>query len=183
MFRNIIFIAFISALIAGCSSHGRYYFYNGNPRPATQVAYVGVHSTLTMVNFDAIPIRNKKLTASFDILPGKHTLDFSYGSTSKSYSYTKVSRGVLSGLELNAQPGHIYYIYPSFPTRDTWKPKAIDIAKNEDLSTIPPYVWNSIPVPDENKERYILSIKRKFEQHFQKKQNHSVRVSEDKYWE
>ena len=183
MFRNLTLIVLISVLIAGCSSHGRYYFYDGNARPATQVAYVGVHSTLTMINFNAIPMRDKKLTASFDILPGKHILDFYYGSVSKSYSYTTVSKGAVSTLELNALPGHIYYIYPSFPTRETWQPKAIDIANAEDLSTIPPYVWDSIPVPDENKKSYILSIKRKFEQHFQKKQSHSIRISNDKYWE
>lgn len=181
MFKNFLFIIYISVLISGCSSHGRYYFYDGNPLPATQVAYVHVHDTLTMINFNTIPMRVKKLTTSFDILPGKHTLDLTFSSMS--YSAKTVSSGTLSTIELNAQPGHIYYIYPSFPTHDSWRPKAIDISKAEDLSTIPPYVWDATPVPDENKKSYILTIKKNFEQHFQAQQNHCIRVSESKYWE
>ncbi|MCK5232868.1 MAG: hypothetical protein KAR13_21525 [Desulfobulbaceae bacterium] len=183
LYGSFLFIIFISILMTGCASHERYYFYNGNPLPASQVAFVGVHSTLTMINFDTIPMRNKKLTASFDILPGEHTLDLAFGSTAKTYSVTTVSKGAIATLKLNTEPGHIYYIYPSFPTRDTWQPKAVDIAKADDLSNIPPYVWDSIPVPDEHKKSYILSIRRKFERHFQKKQNHSLRVSERKNWE
>jgi hypothetical protein len=112
MFRNYLLIAFI-IIISGCSSHRRYYFYNGNPLPEAQVAYMGVHSTLTIINFDTIPMRDNKLSASFDILPGNHTIDLSFSSDSRSYSATTVSSGALSTIELNAQPGHIYYIYPS----------------------------------------------------------------------
>ena len=39
-------------------------------------------------------------------------------------------------VEIDAQAGHTYFIYPTFPSKTTWQPKVIDIASDEDYLKI-----------------------------------------------
>jgi hypothetical protein len=63
-----------------------------------------------------------------ELLPGDYTLSLSY-SASNLY-------GDKVGLRLQAEAGHVYYISPWFPDRNTWTPHVIDISKDEDYYPI-----------------------------------------------
>jgi hypothetical protein len=39
-------------------------------------------------------------------------------------------------LSLHAEPGHVYFIYPEFPTTGGWHPSLIDIANDEDYNKL-----------------------------------------------
>lgn len=175
---------FFLALMTGCAGQTRYYFYEGPPRPATDVSVVVMNSTLKWTSFDGTPIRRPYLTHTFDALPGAHTLDFTYSlMTKESHSTTRISKGALTTLQFNVQANHVYYIYPSFPSPAIWQPQIIDFGKVEDLPNALPVVWDAIPVPDDHKESVFLSIREKAEQHFQNGSHHSFQVSARQHWE
>lgn len=125
-----------------------------------------------MINLNNIPLA--EFPRTYDISPGEYALDIFYSDVSEAHKTRYITSGRSNTL-LHAQSGHIYFIYPSFPSKRKWELKIVDFDKLDDLSSFSQDFWSDI----EDGKR----IKERVEQHFKMKHNHSLRVSGRKHWE
>ena len=122
--RVVLAVLFSSLVLSGG-------FYAGEPLPPSQVALVMVGASCRL---DALTLEGKPradLVGKYkvELLPGQHHLCVNYRSgQSHSVGCADVS--------LNAQAGHTYLIYGSFPVGTSrWVPVVVDFARDEDYIT------------------------------------------------
>lgn len=173
-FARFAFMSLLMFLFAGCVSYPRYYLYDGAPRAQTEVSTVVLQGDLTLASINGIPMAT--YSKIYDIHPGDYAFDVTYFTSGEVSRYKKVViRGRVDAFKLNAQPGHIYYLYPSRPDKRTWKLEMTDFANVDDLSKFKPGFWS-----DAQSGEWLRG---KVDQHFQKRDTHGVRISENKQWE
>ena len=120
-------------LLAGCAASGTR-FYEGTPRQANEIAVFILHRHcyLSQVTENgANPQKILQMSFIYELLPGNYTLCVGYQYRG---DYSSSSSKGCYDLRLDANPGHVYYIYPSFPARNQWKPLAVDFAKEDDYA-------------------------------------------------
>jgi hypothetical protein len=122
-----------SIFFVGCFSTG-FRFYSGNPRPRNEVALftTGGGCQCFTVEEEGQPAKSFYYNRGSEILPGHYVLCCGYISTSGNTT----SNGAVN-VELKAQAGHLYFIYPEFPAPKIWNPTVIDISRDEDYKKVP----------------------------------------------
>ena len=178
LLKYIICCAFLAISISGCAGQSpRYYFYEGNPRSSDKVATVVLYGHIMMISLNNIPLA--EFPRVFDVSPGKYAFDIIYMDTSEQFN-TRTSYSGRSNAMLQAQSGHIYYLYPLISKDKNnvlkWEPKVVDFEKIEDLLSYSKGYWDTSR--EDGKK-----IKDRVEQHYQKNQSHSLSISERKQWE
>jgi len=104
-------------------------------------------------------------------LPGEYTLCVRYNYSG---DYSKSGSTDCTNLNLIARPGHVYYVYPSFPAADRWKPTVADFSGNEDYSKFSHGLLDNL---DDGND-----LKSRAERYF-KGERAFIRFSERGYWE
>ena len=106
-------------------------FYAGEPLPPSQVALVmvGIDYRLDALTLEGKPRADLVGKDKVELLPGQHRVCVHYQRGQQS------SVGCVD-VALNAQAGHTYYIYGSFPLgTGRWDPVVVDFAREEDYIT------------------------------------------------
>ena len=128
--RVVLAVLFSSLVLSGELFAGDR-FYAGEPLPPSQVALVmvGANCRLDAVTLEGKPRADLVGKYKVELLPGQHRLCVNYRSgQSHSVGCADVS--------LNAQAGHTYLIYGSFPVGTSrWVPVVVDFAREEDYAT------------------------------------------------
>lgn len=127
-------------MLAGCAAGLR--FYSDGPRPSKDVALVLVDCRLDGITGEGRPkmdLVGNEGTLS-ELLPGDYVLDLRYVYQS---AYLN-RRGANVEYPLKAAAGHVYYVYPEFPTGSTWRPAVVDISSEEDYRKIPDRTPDSV---------------------------------------
>jgi len=122
-------LLFLVAFMTGCLSTTYQRHYQGDLKPLSEVAiimqmdnpatsfidYVDGIDTHTSLNkgFGRLAV-----TGLQEITPGKHIICAGYQKYLGSNIY-RDSKGC-SNIELNAMPGHVYFLYPRFQTHSSW---------------------------------------------------------------
>ena len=120
--------------ISGCVEGRRFYF--SEPLPADQVSLFitkDYKTTIHSIGEAGKPIKNFAGLDMGEILPGNYTLCVAYvyiGTYKNEYSHGCVN------LDLNALPGHVYYIFPMVTKNNLWQPGIVDISHDEDYQKI-----------------------------------------------
>jgi hypothetical protein len=133
----------LTVCLFGCHRVIGQRFYPGNPRPLNEVALFTKHEDCLIpgVVEEGKPTKEFWENPGGELLPGRYILRVGYivGST--------VGHAV--NIELNAQPGHLYYVYPelfingtwvnhlTFSRSTMWRPVMVDIARDEDFYKVP----------------------------------------------
>jgi hypothetical protein len=138
--RRIVYCLIVFFMcLAGCAAMvGGRRFYSGEPRPIRDIAILAVvdgNCRVDSITESGKPKKN--LTGGGDdvlgeLLPGNYAIDVRYVNQGV---YSTI-RGKSVMLSLHAEPGHVYFIYPEFPTTGGWHPSLIDIANDEDYNKL-----------------------------------------------
>jgi hypothetical protein len=110
-------------------------FYDGPPRSIKEVAIFAAQEDC-MISAVRQGGNEKSLCLpkyGGELMPGRYQLTVGY--VHSGLYKTTTSKGPVH-IEINAQGGHTYFIYPTFPGSDTWQPSVIDIASDEDYLKI-----------------------------------------------
>ncbi len=181
LLTKFAFSVLLVVLSAGCVSHPRYYYYDGAPRAQTEVSTVVMHGSvgvggyLLMHRLNGTPVGALPLYSNvFDLPPGRYTLDVVYNRSYQKSQNTMVHINGKAALKLNAQPGHIYYLYPTFPSEGAWQLGVADFANIDDMSNFNLGARNDRHSGD--------LLKRIVGKHYKRKETHSLHVG-SKYWE
>jgi hypothetical protein len=127
----MVFVLVISLI--GCASPGTR-FYSGAPRQADQVAVFVLHRHCyinTITENGTIQKKIQQMSFIYEMLPGNHSLCVGYQYKG---DYSSSSSQGCYNLKFDAKPGHVYYIYPSFPAKNEWKPLIVDFASDADYA-------------------------------------------------
>ena len=137
------FWVFFTALsVASCSINSFNYrrIYSGAPLPRNEVAIVikPDNCYITAVEEDGKPPKQTPLLwGDIELLPGKYTLYIHWGQIKTGYSSTTITKAKEPlPIQVIAEPGRIYFIYPDFPERGRWKPVVIDNVTDKDFESI-----------------------------------------------
>ena len=134
------FWVFFTALsLASCSTDQINYrrIYSGAPLPRNEVAIVikPQNCYITALEEDGKPPKQMPLLwGDIELLPGKYTLYIHWGQLNSSNIITKAKEPL--PIQVIAEPGRIYFIYPDFPERGRWKPVVIDNVTDKDFESI-----------------------------------------------
>lgn len=149
-----IMLAGMALVFIGCSTTGKHVrWYEGAPRDHCDIATLKVRRTLRyssmafVESIDSKPLnkgnrRTANTTKEIELLPGKHTLEVSYGDANMGRSLSNVV------ISFNFQPGRVYElrvapvapIHPSFGAglkriligeRYLWTAWIVDLQTNE----------------------------------------------------
>ena len=127
------FWVFFTALsLVSCSLNQFNYrrIYSGAPLPRNEVAIVikPDYCYITAVEEDGkTPKQTPLLWGDIELLPGKYTLYIHWGKINTGYSSTTITKAAEPlPIQVIAQPGRVYFIYPDFSERGRWKPVVID---------------------------------------------------------
>jgi hypothetical protein len=160
----------LSILASGCAmSPNTARFYSGEPRPSTEVAIVLLHHHLVLDNFNNKPML--RTVSSLENLPGVNVLCLRYhyqGSYSKGISQDCID------IKVTSQPGHVYYVYPSFPTEYQWRPVTVDFSRPEDYAKFHQELLSDI---DDGSDIYNRANR------YIRGERAHIRFSERGYWE
>jgi len=133
-YRILVIILLATVLlVVGCAAPGTR-FYPGSPRQANEIAVFILHRHCYLSQImenGANPQKILQMSFVYELLPGNHTLCVGYQYRG---DYSSSSSKGCYDLRLDAKPGHVYYIYPSFPAKNQWKPLAVDFAKDDDYA-------------------------------------------------
>jgi hypothetical protein len=133
---NVVLVSillFLFLWLTGCAATGSR-FYSGAPRQANHVAVFVLHRHCYMNTFTengALQKKIQQMSFIYEALPGNHALCVGYHYKG---DYSSSSSQGCYNLKFDAKPGHVYYIYPSFPSPGQWKPLIVDFANEDDYA-------------------------------------------------
>ena len=169
------FWVFFTALsLASCSTDQINYrrIYSGAPLPRNEVAIVikPQNCYITALEEDGKPPKQMPLLwGDIELLPGKYTLYIHWGQIKTGYSSTTITKAKEPlPIQVIAQPGRVYFIYPDFSEPGRWKPVVIDNVTDKDFESIATKYLN-VPVWS-----YVESIF--------KGERRSLMQTEEGYW-
>ncbi len=143
MSKKYIILFFLFAaifIIAGCqtSSDSRYYFYHGNPGERENVSVIVMGRYLYPVGLSILKTGENlwpftkdqpspmSMPYTFDIQPGGYTLRTVFYNSGKTV-------GDAVEIDINAQPGMIYFLYPETLPNNTWRLHLKEFSSSDDL--------------------------------------------------
>jgi hypothetical protein len=136
-------LVFLTALsLASCSINQFNYrrIYSGAPLPRNEVAIVikPDYCFITALEEDGkSPKQTPLLWGDIELLPGKYTLYIHWGKINTGYASTTITKAKEPlPIQIIAQPGRVYFIYPDFSERGRWKPVVIDNITDKDFESI-----------------------------------------------
>ncbi len=136
-------LVFLTALsLASCSINQFNYrrIYSGAPLPRNEVAIVikPDYCFITALEEDGkSPKQTPLLWGDIELLPGKYTLYIHWGKINTGYASTTITKAKEPlPIQIIAQPGRVYFIYPDFSERGRWKPVVIDNVTDKDFESI-----------------------------------------------
>lgn len=131
----------ILMMLVGCATGQR--FYSSEPRLRKDVAVfvTGEACWVQSVTMEGQPKMflwdlGPGIFRIRELLPATYELELRYYSEGYKYSNKYSMRGGTAPYTLQATAGHVYYIYPEFPTPDTWRPAVLDIVSDEDYQKL-----------------------------------------------
>ena len=132
----------VSLMMVGCGGGSGGYTAGDSLRPSEEEATVTLHQDLMLIDYDRLSLPQYPKT--YDISPGEYVLELIFLDTGETNPDVRISTAQFTTVSLNAQPGHLYYIYPSFPCNDKWQPEMSDFVRPEDLSIYPEDFWTDL---------------------------------------
>jgi len=154
----------LALLASGCATSGAR-FYPGTPLQTNQVSVLVVRpdTGVYLAHIGDKVVVLQSLGGSLDILevlPGEYELCIGFRSSS---TYGTTSSTGCSSITLDAELGHVYYVYPEFPEHGSWKPVVADFGSDEAFSKFHPGVFSSLDSGDKIKAmvaKYFQSDRR-----------------------
>ncbi len=141
-FRLYSLCIFLSALVAGCGGQNGSSADYRKLRPSAKLAALSFQEDIMLVQFDRIPLPQYPKT--YDLSPGDYVFELIFYDTGATNPDVRISTGKLTTLSLTAQPGKLYYIYPSFPESDQWQPEIYEFVRPDDLAAYSEGFWHDL---------------------------------------
>ena len=129
---RVTILFFITIVLSGCFTG--YRLYTGDPRPVNEVALYKTHEwcQCLTVEEEGKPAKMFYSNPGGELLPGSYVFDCVYAYTPRAATGKDPIK-----VQINAQPGHLYYIYPEYPAPGIWKATVVDISRDEDFNKVP----------------------------------------------
>lgn len=128
--------------IVGCGGHSGQSTDYTKLRPSTELAALSLQQDLMLIDYDRLTL--PKYPKTYDLSPGEYVFEMIYYDTGASNPDVKISTGKVTTLSLNAEPGKLYYIYPSFPESDQWQPEIREFVRPDDLAAYSEDFWRDL---------------------------------------
>jgi hypothetical protein len=157
--RYLAFGFMVFLVMAGCGGHSGQSRDYTKLRPSAELAALSLQQDLMLIDYDRLTL--PKFPKTYDLSPGEYVFEMIFYDTGASNPDVKISTGKVTTLSINAEPGKLYYVYPSFPESDQWQPEIREFVRPDDLAAYSEDFWSDLEKG--------LSIEQIMAKHFQAK--------------